>query len=132
MTRFPSFYFAAFAGNQDGLCSLLIKACPKEEAPATLGLGKDEFEIERTSLQLQKKLGAGQFGDVWKGKYRFLKTSVVSSWLIGSSSKVVSFILYHWKSLYVDDFSQHMSILAKMSEKSQFDHQDIMDHKTLN
>lgn len=73
--------------NQDGLCSLLIKACPKEEAPATLGLGKDEFEIERTSLQLQKKLGAGQFGDVWKGVWnnntevavKTLKTGTMSS-----------------------------------------------------
>ena len=28
---------------------------------------KDAWEISRTSLELDIKLGAGQFGEVWKG-----------------------------------------------------------------
>jgi len=29
---------------------------------------KDAWEIERESLQLMQRLGAGQFGEVWKGE----------------------------------------------------------------
>lgn len=29
---------------------------------------KDAWEIPRESLKLEKKLGAGQFGEVWMGK----------------------------------------------------------------
>ena len=50
------------------MCSILLTPCPKEDAPATHGLGKDEFEIPRQSLKLQTKLGQGQFGEVWKGE----------------------------------------------------------------
>ena len=32
---------------------------------------KDVWEIPRESLQLIKRLGNGQFGEVWMGVYRF-------------------------------------------------------------
>jgi len=35
-------------------------------------LGKDVFEINRTELTLQSKLGAGMFGEVWKGETCFI------------------------------------------------------------
>lgn len=45
---------------------MLTKAClnPKPEKPWE----KDAWEIPRSSLKLEKKLGAGQFGEVWMGE----------------------------------------------------------------
>ncbi|XP_077866049.1 tyrosine-protein kinase Yes-like [Saccoglossus kowalevskii] len=66
-----------YAMQPDGLCEKLSKACPKVN-PNTRGLGKDQWEIPRESLKLQKKLGAGQFGEVWAGgniEYSFLSQS---------------------------------------------------------
>ncbi|XP_077337137.1 tyrosine-protein kinase Fgr [Lithobates pipiens] len=52
----------------DGLCQLLKKACVNLK-PQTLGLAKDAWEISRDSITLDKKLGQGCFGDVWKGTW---------------------------------------------------------------
>lgn len=38
-----------------------------DDTPQTAGLAKDQWEIPRNSIKLRKKLGAGQFGDVWEG-----------------------------------------------------------------
>ncbi|XP_028997373.1 tyrosine-protein kinase SRK2 [Betta splendens] len=54
----------------DGLCSRLGEPCKKMEAPQTYGLSyntADQWEIDRSSVQLLKKLGAGQFGEVFEG-----------------------------------------------------------------
>lgn len=53
----------------DGLCTRLTEPARNEDKPETSGLGKDQWEIPRDSIQLSKKLGAGQFGDVWKGMW---------------------------------------------------------------
>ena len=37
------------------------------EKPQTITIAKDVWEIPREQLKLQKKLGAGMFGEVWKG-----------------------------------------------------------------
>jgi len=57
---FCMFFFAALA---DGLCYQLTKACPKE--PEVIPF--KELEINRNEIQTLKKLGAGQFGEVWAG-----------------------------------------------------------------
>lgn len=51
---------------KDGLCQKLSVPCvsPKPQKPWE----KDAWEIPRESLQMEKKLGAGQFGEVWMGK----------------------------------------------------------------
>lgn len=35
--------------------------------PQTLGLAKDAWEISRSSIMLERRLGTGCFGDVWLG-----------------------------------------------------------------
>ncbi|CAJ0926970.1 unnamed protein product [Ranitomeya imitator] len=54
-------------GTLDGLCTLLKAPC-QTQRPQKPWWG-DEWEISRSSLQLVKKLGAGQFGEVWMGYY---------------------------------------------------------------
>ena len=63
-----SFYtYIPIPESADGLCCKLTVPCPKE-MPNTGGLGKDAWEIPRESLTLDQRLGAGQFGEVWKGE----------------------------------------------------------------
>ncbi|KAF3822471.1 hypothetical protein GH733_007845 [Mirounga leonina] len=52
--------------QSDGLCRRLEKACisPKPQKP----WDKDAWEIPRDSIKLVKRLGAGQFGEVWMGE----------------------------------------------------------------
>eukprot|EP00729_Bicosta_minor_P000949 gene949-22974_t len=55
--------------TDDGLCIQLTQPCPKE-LPETQGLShktKDQWERDRAEFQLKKKVGSGQFGDVWLG-----------------------------------------------------------------
>jgi len=52
--------------DADGLVCSLSLPCPNDK-PLTGGLAKDAWEIPRESLRLTRKLGAGQFGEVWAG-----------------------------------------------------------------
>lgn len=61
-------------GNAQGLCHVLTRACPKP-SPQMWDLSpetRDQWEIERNELQFIRKLGLGNFGEVWYGKYRAL------------------------------------------------------------
>lgn len=60
-----------------GLCCRLIVPCHKG-MPRLTDLSvktKDVWEIPRESLQLIKRLGNGQFGEVWMGAYIVLAQS---------------------------------------------------------
>ncbi|MBN3318226.1 FRK kinase, partial [Atractosteus spatula] len=61
-----------YSRNQGGLCVCLGEPCMKLETPQTHGLSyntADQWEIDRTSLKLLEKLGAGQFGEVYEGRW---------------------------------------------------------------
>ena len=58
-----------YSRDSDGLAINLVRSCPQIEKPQ-IGLAyrvKDMWEIPRESIVLKKKLGSGQFGDVWEG-----------------------------------------------------------------
>lgn len=52
--------------SADGLCHKLTKPCPKVPEPIPF----KELEVNRSEIQLLQKLGAGQFGEVFAGKWR--------------------------------------------------------------
>ncbi|XP_052777179.1 tyrosine-protein kinase SRK2-like [Mya arenaria] len=54
-----------------GICRPLVAPCYRA-APVMVDLSrdtKDAWEIDRNSLQLAQRIGAGQFGEVWKGRW---------------------------------------------------------------
>ena len=54
--------------GSDGLAQRLTVPCPRVNLPTTFGLSyRDEWEIDRNTLQFNKKLGQGNFGEVWSG-----------------------------------------------------------------
>ena len=56
----------------DGLCTTLQNPCLLAEKPLMRGLSRavnKNWEIDRRTLRLTKKLGAGQFGEVWMGEW---------------------------------------------------------------
>nr|XP_057906808.1 tyrosine-protein kinase SRK2 [Doryrhamphus excisus] len=59
-----------YSTKADGLCVCLGEPCKKIETPQTYGLSYntvDQWEIDRRSIKLLHKLGAGQFGEVYEG-----------------------------------------------------------------
>ncbi|XP_072015340.1 tyrosine-protein kinase Yes-like [Amphiura filiformis] len=57
-----------YRNSADGLAAQLSNACPKP-TPNTKSIAPDAWEIPRESLSFDNKLGAGQFGEVWKGTW---------------------------------------------------------------
>lgn len=56
--------------DADGLCVALKNPCSQMEKPQTVGLSyntKDQWEISKSSLRLIRKIGHGQFGEVYEG-----------------------------------------------------------------
>lgn len=60
-------HFLPLTGSNDGLCYYLTKPC-LNSTPLTMGLGRDAWEVSRSTLALKQKLGMGCFGDVWMGE----------------------------------------------------------------
>lgn len=75
LTRRKSFstlneFVSHYTKTSDGLCVKLGKPCLKIQVPAPFDLSYktvDQWEIDRNSVQLLKRLGSGQFGEVWEG-----------------------------------------------------------------
>uniref|UniRef100_A0A6G1S9B1 Tyrosine-protein kinase n=1 Tax=Aceria tosichella TaxID=561515 RepID=A0A6G1S9B1_9ACAR len=61
-----------YSRDADGLCINLRKPCVRFDKPDTKDLSyktKDEWEIDRASLTFGEKLGSGQFGQVYEGRW---------------------------------------------------------------
>ncbi|RLV98845.1 hypothetical protein DV515_00010455 [Chloebia gouldiae] len=73
-----------YKDQSDGLCQKLTHPCrvPKPEKPWE----KDAWEIPRESLSLERKLGAGQFGEVWMATYNKHTKVAVKTMKPGSMS----------------------------------------------
>uniref|UniRef100_A0A8C4TPM2 Tyrosine-protein kinase n=1 Tax=Falco tinnunculus TaxID=100819 RepID=A0A8C4TPM2_FALTI len=73
-----------YKGQSNGLCQQLTHPCcvPKPQKPWE----KDAWEIPRESLRLEKKLGAGQFGEVWMATYNKHTKVAVKTMKPGSMS----------------------------------------------
>ena len=60
-------------GSSSGLCCQLSAPCPKpKHAPVLTDINRstrDQWEISRDAITFRKKLGAGNFGEVWYGKF---------------------------------------------------------------
>lgn len=66
-----NFHVSCFgAGTADGLCQRLYAPCRSKEPQQPWA--QDEWEIPRETLKMVKKLGAGQFGEVWMGEKNYL------------------------------------------------------------
>ncbi|XP_034433051.1 tyrosine-protein kinase Lck [Hippoglossus hippoglossus] len=68
----------------DGLCTKLGKPC-QSRAPQK-PWWQDEWEIPRESLKLLRRLGAGQFGEVWMGEYNNDREVAIKKLKMGTMS----------------------------------------------
>ncbi|MEE6484113.1 hypothetical protein FKM82_013759 [Ascaphus truei] len=73
-----------YSNSSDGLCTFLKEPCLTQR-PQKPWWG-DEWEISRTKLQLIRKLGAGQFGEVWMGFYNGHRKVAIKSLKQGTMS----------------------------------------------
>eukprot|EP00118_Oscarella_pearsei_P003220 m.13469 g.13469 ORF g.13469 m.13469 type:complete len:510 (+) comp24815_c0_seq1:122-1651(+) len=81
---------AHYEKDADGLCINLRKSCQHSELPQTDGMSHnttDEWEIPRSSIRLMKKLGQGQFGEVFEGLWNNTTQVAVKTLKEGSMSK---------------------------------------------
>ena len=77
--------------QSDGLCCTLMHPCSVSEKPITAGLSKqanEEWEIERRQIKLLRKLGAGQFGEVWEGLWNGTTKVAVKTLKPGTMSAI--------------------------------------------
>uniref|UniRef100_A0A8C7H9C3 Tyrosine-protein kinase n=1 Tax=Oncorhynchus kisutch TaxID=8019 RepID=A0A8C7H9C3_ONCKI len=68
----------------DGLCTRLMKPCQSRVPQKPWW--QDEWEIPRESLKMERRLGAGQFGEVWMGLYNNHRQVAIKNLKVGTMS----------------------------------------------
>ncbi|KAI0983979.1 hypothetical protein GJ496_011573, partial [Pomphorhynchus laevis] len=80
-----------YSKRADGLCVNLRKPCTRIEVPSTEGLSYntvDKWEIDRHQIRLIRKLGQGQFGDVYEGLWNHAVKVAVKMLKSGSMNRM--------------------------------------------
>ena len=78
-----------YTSQSDGLCVNLVQPCLLSEKPQTAGLSRqanEEWEIDRRQIRLMRRLGAGQFGEVWEGLWNNTTSVAVKTLKPGTMS----------------------------------------------
>ena len=78
-----------YRGESDGLCTILKQPALLAEKPQTGGLSRgvnEKWEIDRREIRFVKKLGAGQFGEVWQGMWNNRTAVAVKTLKAGTMS----------------------------------------------
>ncbi|KAI5622891.1 tyrosine-protein kinase Lck isoform 2, partial [Silurus asotus] len=73
-----------YSRDADGLCTRLVKPCQTRMPQKPWW--QDEWEISRESLKLERRLGQGQFGEVWMGLYNNNRRVAIKSLKAGTMS----------------------------------------------
>jgi len=76
-----------YGRDPDGLCVNLRKPCVQIDKPLTADLAhntRDQWEIDRNSLKFNRKLGHGQFGEVWEGLWNSTTPVAIKTLKTGS------------------------------------------------
>uniref|UniRef100_A0A4W5N1R4 Tyrosine-protein kinase n=1 Tax=Hucho hucho TaxID=62062 RepID=A0A4W5N1R4_9TELE len=68
----------------DGLCTRLMKPCQSRVPQKPWW--QDEWEIPRESLKMERRLGSGQFGEVWMGLYNNHRQVAIKNLKVGTMS----------------------------------------------
>ena len=74
----------------DGICVSLLYPCVSVEKPQTAGLSKctnDDWEIDRRQIRLIKKLGSGNYAQVWGGIWNGTTSVAVKTLKTGSMAE---------------------------------------------
>lgn len=99
------------AENALGLCHVLAKPCSKPK-PQIWDLSpqlRDQWEIDRGEIQLIRKLGQGNFGEVWYGKYR--KTIQQCGFF---NCRNFSIWFYSWYYILLGKWRNNIEVAVKM------------------
>ena len=70
----------------DGLCCRLTLACPNPELSATVSYSISEWEVERSTISLTRKLGDSKAVGVWEGSWNSSTPVAVKLATLGSTA----------------------------------------------
>ncbi|BFZ16711.1 hypothetical protein BsWGS_19750 [Bradybaena similaris] len=103
-----------YRDNSDGLCCRLVSACPRIRPVVQFR----DLEISREAVKLSIKLGAGCFGEVWKGTLRKVVDVAVKTLKPGTMSSEA--FLNEAKIMHKLTHSKLVQLMAVVSTEEPF------------